>query len=367
MKAKRVLSLVLSAVLALGALGGCASGATSSSEDESVSVPVLEMKPPSEESASEKNEGAASEESSDPVNSEKQGAVRLAALKGPTSMGLVKLLSDAEAGQSQNKYDFSMTGSADEIVARIAKDDLDIAAVPCNLASVLYNNTQGKVRVAAINTLGVLYIVETGDEIHSLEDLRGKTLYTTGKGTTPEYALNYVLSQSGIDPEKDLTIEYKSEATEVAAQMATSDHAIAMLPEPFVTTAAGKNEKLRTALSLTEEWDKVGGGSTLVTGVVIVRSDFLDSSQEAVNTFLDEYRASIDYVNNQTTDAAMLVEKYDIAPAAVAEKALPLCNIRYIDSEEMKTKVSGYLQTLFDQNPKAVGGKMPDDAFYYQK
>lgn len=293
--------------------------------------------------------------------------IRLAGLKGPTTMGMAKLLSDNEEGLGANKYTFTMAGAADEIVAGLAKGELDAAAIPANLASVLYNNTEGKISLAAVNTLGVLYVVETGDTIHAIEDLKGKTLYSTGQGTTPEYALNFVLQQNGIDPQNDLTIEYKSEATEVAALMqAASEPAIALLPEPFVTTAKAKNDKIRTALSLTEEWDSVGGGSSLVTGVLVVRNDFLAEYEAAFQDFLEEYRASTEFVNQSPAKAAVLIEELGIAPAAVAEKAIPACNITYLAGAEMKEKVSGYLQALFDQNPKSVGGALPDDAFYYQ-
>lgn len=196
--------------------------------------------------------------------------IKIGSLKGPTTMGMVKLMEDSEKGETENNYTVSMTGTADEIVTSIVKGELDVAAVPCNLASVLYNKTEGQISVAAINTLGVMYVVENGNDIKSVEDLKGKTLYTTGKGTTPEYVLNYILSENGIDVTKDLTVEYKSEATEVATVLAENEDAIAMLPQPFVTTAQAKNSNLRIALDMTEEWNKVQGnsGSALVTGVV---------------------------------------------------------------------------------------------------
>ena len=265
-------------------------------------------------------------------------------------------------------YDVAMYGTADEITAGIANGTIDIANVPCNLASVLYNKTEGAISVAAINTLGVLYVVETGDTIQSVEDLRGKTIYSTGKGTTPEYALNYILNANGIDPEKDVTIEYKSESTEVAAVLADAEDAIAVLPQPFVTTAMMQNENLRIALSLTDEWDAVQGegGSTLVTGVTIVRNAVLEENPQAFAEFMKEYEASIAYTETNPEEAAALIAGYEIVPKEpVALKALPYCNIRFVAGDEMKAKVSGYLEVLFDADPKSVGGTLPDDAFYY--
>ena len=353
---KKLICALLAAALTL--LAGCSSGGTSSSEASS-GAPA-ESAPPSSQDG-EPESSASQEAPAEKID------VNIASLKGPTSMGLVQVMEQSEAGGTANNYHFTMAGTADEIVAQIAKGELDIAAVPCNLASVLYNNTEGKISIAAINTLGVLYVVDTDGSVQSIGDLRGKTVYSTGKNTTPEAALNFVLSQNGIDPASDLTIEYKSEATEVAALMSEGGATVAMLPEPFVTTAMQKNDRLRVALDLTEEWDKVGDGSSLVTGVVIVRNEFLQEHGEAFERFLDEYKASTEWVNSSVEEAAALVEKYGIAPAAVAGKAIPKCSITFIDGADMKTKVSGYLQVLFEQNPKLVGGKLPDDAFYYQR
>ena len=220
----------------------------------------------------------------------------------------------------------------------------------------------------AVNTLGVIYIVETGESVQSVADLKGKTIYASGKGATPEYALNYVLKQNGIDPEKDVTIEYKSEHAECAAALAEAENGIAMLPQPFVTTAQVKNDKIRIALDMTEEWEKVQTGedkSALITGVVVVRNEFLQAHPEAVAAFMDEYKASTEYVTANVEEAAALIEKYDIVPAAVAQKALPYCNITFIEGEDMKTQLGGYLNTLFEQNADAVGGTLPDEGFYY--
>jgi NitT/TauT family transport system substrate-binding protein len=292
--------------------------------------------------------------------------VKIAALKGPTAIGMVKVMDDAAAGTTANNYNFTVAGTADEISAGLVKGDFDIAAVPCNLASVLYNKTQGKIKVAGINTLGVLYIVETGDTIHSVEDLKGKTIYSTGLGTTPQYTLNYLLNAYGIDPEKDVTIEYKTEATEVAAALNNATDAIAMLPQPYVTTVMMNNDKLRIALDVAQEWNKIStDGSTVVTGVVVVRSDFLENNKDAFSSFMAEYVASTVYVNANVDDAAALVEKFDIFKAAPTKSAIPYCNIVLIQGEDMKNKVNGYLTTLFNQNPESVGGALPADDFYY--
>jgi len=292
--------------------------------------------------------------------------INIAALKGPTAVGMVKVMEDAVAGKTVNNYNFKIAGAAEELTVGIVKGDIDIAAVPCNLASVLYNKTKGAIKLAGINTLGVLYIVETGNTIKSVEDLKGKTIYSTGLGTTPQYTLNYLLTSHGIDPEKDVTIEYKTEPTEVASLLEKSDNAIAMLPQPYVTTVMMKNNKVHIALNVADEWDKVSkDGSSVVTGVVVVNTQFLEKNKEAFDAFMSEYAASATYVNSNIDAASTLVEKFDIFKAAPMKKALPYCNITLIQGENMKTKVNGYLTALFKQDPKAVGGKLPEDNFYY--
>lgn len=292
--------------------------------------------------------------------------MNIAVLKGPTAMGMVKVMEDADGNKTANNYKFMIAGAADEISTGLVKGDIDIAAIPCNLASVLYNKTEGAIKLAGINTLGVLYIVETGDTIKTVEDLKGKTIYSTGFGTTPQYTLNYLLTSYGIDPEKDVTIEYKTEATEVAALLSESSDAVAMLPQPYVTTVMMNNDKVRIALDVAKEWEKVStDGSGVVTGVVVVRSEFLDNNKEAFDAFMEEYTVSAGFVNENLEEASALVEEFDIFKAAAAKKAIPYCNITLIRGNEMKDKVNGYLTALFNQNPQSVGGKLPNDEFYY--
>ena len=298
---------------------------------------------------------------------EKTGvSMRIASLKGPTTMGLVKLMQDAQNGLTANDYTFSMEGTADAISPLLIRGELDAAMIPCNLAAVLINKTDGALQIAAINTLGVLYVVENGESIQSLEDLRGKTIYSTGKGTTPEYALNYVLSKNGIDPETDVNVEFKSEATEVASAMLANAASIAVLPQPYVTSVLMQNEGTRIALSLTEEWDKVGEGSAMITGVCVVRKEFAQQHPEAVNAFLEEYAASTQYVNENPAQASEWIAQLGIvAKAAIAEKALAQCNIVCITGDEMVEKASGYINALYEQNPDYVGGTPADEAYYY--
>ena len=293
--------------------------------------------------------------------------IRIAGLKGPTSIGLVKVMKDNADGKAANKYEFTIAGSADEITPKLNKGELDMAAIPANLASVLYNNTNGAIKVLAINTLGVLYIVEKGDTVKSVADLKGKTIYATGKGSTPEYTLRYILSKNGVDPDNDVTIEWQSEPTAVVPLLKANDNAIAMLPQPYVTVAQSNVEGLNIALNLTDEWGKIEGSGALVTGVLVARTEFVEKHPDAVKKMLNEYAASSEYVNANIDDAAALVEEFDIFKAAIAKKAIPYCNIKVITGDEMRTSLSSYLAVLFEQNAKAVGGKLPDDAFYYVK
>lgn len=332
---KKQIAILLTMLLCLGILAGCtATGPSVPEEPEAAEVTTF----------------------------------HIASLKGPTTMGMVKLMKDADGGATKHDYQFEIFGTADELVPKLVNGELDIALLPCNLASVLYNKTQGAVQVAAINTLSVLYVVESGDTVHSIQDLAGKTVYSTGKGTTPEFAFNYILSQNGIDPQKDITIEYKSESTEIAAMLQNAEVTIAVLPQPYVTTVKMQNDKVRTALSFNEEWDKLGTDSSMVTGVVLVRKAFAEENPLAFNEFLDEYKASTEYVNANTEEVAEWIAEYGIvAKAPVAVKALPESSIVYIDGSDMKTKISGYLKILYDANPQSVGGALPEDDFYFSR
>ncbi|MDR1271616.1 MAG: ABC transporter substrate-binding protein [Clostridiales Family XIII bacterium] len=298
--------------------------------------------------------------------------VRVAALKGPTAMGMVKFMDDADSGKLEdNNYKFEITAAIDEVTTKVVQGEIDIAAVPANLSSVLYNKTEGGVDVLAINVLGVLYIVEKGDSVNSVADLKGKTIYASGKGATPEFALNYILKGNGIDPEKDVTIEWKSEHAECVAALENSADGVAMLPQPFVTTAQVQDSTIRTAIDLNEAWNGLQANekepSALVVGTLIIRKEFLDANPDAVKAFLDHYKESVDFVDSNLDEASALVGKYDIVPEAVAKKAIPKCNISFIEGAELKTKLSGYLAVLYDQNPQSVGGALPGDDFYYSR
>ncbi|HHV09324.1 MAG TPA: ABC transporter substrate-binding protein [Clostridiales bacterium] len=359
----RKISTLLIMLLCMAAFTACSKETGDPSNTAEATVTVAPTTAPSEAATIEDASGA-SDESEKPA--EKIG-MKVAALKGPTAIGMVKLMDDAAAGVTENNYQFTIAGTADEISTGLVKGDVDIAAIPCNLASVLYNKTQGGIKLAGINTLGVLYIVETGNSIKSVQDLKGKTIYATGLGTVPQYTLNYILQANGIDPEKDLTIEYKTEPTEVAAMLSKSEDAIAMLPQPYVTTVMLGNDKVHIVLDMAEEWNRVAtDGSTVVTGVVVVRSEFLEDNREAFDAFMKEYAASTEFVNEKVDAAATLVEKFDIFKAAPMKKAIPYCNITLIQGSEMKDKVNGYLSALFGQKPDSVGGALPAEDFYIQ-
>lgn len=293
--------------------------------------------------------------------------VRVGSLKGPTSMGLLSLMELSEQEEAEGEYEFTMAAQADELLALMVKGELDVVLVPANVAGVLYQKLEGGVAVVDINTLGVLYMVTGNDEIHSVEDLKGRTIYLTGKGTTPDYVLHYILAGNGMT-ENDYMLEYKSEATEVAALLAEEPDAVGLLPQPFVTAACMQNEALSVVLDLNEEWTKLQGedGSSLVTGVTVVRRDYLEEQEASVTLFLKEHEKSVEAINDDPAGGAVLaVEAGIVAKEAIAQKAIPACNITYIDGEEMKQALSGYLEVLYEQDPTSVGGALPEDDIYY--
>ena len=296
---------------------------------------------------------------------------RIAGMKGPTTMGMTKMMKDAEANNADetytgNVYNVEMFGTAAEINPLLIQGQLDVAAVPANVAATLYNKTAGEVQVVAVNTLGVLYMVQIGDEISSIRDLKGKTIYTTGKGTTPEYTLRYILSKNGIDPDKDVTVEYKSEATEVGALLAAAEgNMVAMLPQPYVTGVMAQNENVKVCLDMTEEWGKISD-QQLITGTLVARKAFIEENKEAFGVFLADYAASTDYVTANVDEAAAWIAEYGIvAKEPLAKKALPQCNITCVTGAEMKALVENYCAVLADMNPASVGGAVPAEDFYY--
>lgn len=339
---KKTLSLLLSVALA-ASLFACG-------------TPITDSKVPQETNQP-------SDKSDEKVN------IRIAALKGPTAMGMVKMMQDSDLKSSVKEYSFTLAGAPDEITGGIIKGDFDVAAVPTNLASVLYNKSEGKIQIAALNTLGVLYVIENGDSIKAVSDLKGKTIYSTGKGSTPEFALNYILEKNGLKVGTDVSVEYKSEHAELAALLAADKAKIALLPQPFVTSVLTQNNKLRVALDMTKEWRTISPDSSLTMGCIIVNKAFAEKYSEALKAFLEKYKASVEFVTKveNADQAAQLIEKYGIIKAAVAKKALPQCNIVYIDGADMEKTTSGFLNVLFNADPKSVGGKLPDEAFYYKQ
>lgn len=302
---------------------------------------------------------------------ENRTLIKIATLKGPTGMGMVKLFSDNEAKTTANRYVTTIAGAPDLIVGKISSGEIDIAAVPTNLAATLYNKTGGKIQILALNTLGVLNILEKGDTVKTFADLKGKKLFASGKGSTPEFVLNYLLLQNGIDPLKDITIEYKTEHSELAALALSGKADLVMIPEPFVTTILSKNIGFKSILDMTTEWsfvtEKLGiKDSVLSMGCVVVRKDFATANKQAVIDFLDEYKASIDYTNVSQNAAADMIAKYEIMPSAsLAKLAIPNSNIVFVEGEVMKNQILNFYNVLFMADPKSLGGKMPDDAFYF--
>ena len=377
---KKILMLVMTALMA-GAFTGCGASAGTGTEATSSAVEVttaaevtaettVEEAVETTEAETETKEDVSSEEKTTAASTEKDSAeaadgvtIRIGSLKGPTTMGIVNLMKDAENNEAKGNYEFTMETQPDVIAGAFVKGDLDIALIPANLAGVLYTKTEGNVRVISINTLGVLYCVSADDSIHSVKDLAGKTVLSTGQGATPEYTLNYLLKMNGVS---DCTVEFKSEASEIAAVLAESPEKIAILPQPFVTAAMAKNDQLKTAFSLSDEWDALDNGSRMVTGVTVVSKSFLKKNKEAVDLFLTEQAESAGKTAEDLAGSAALVAEYGIIEKApIAEKAIPFCGITSITGEEMKQALSGYLDVLRDADPASVGGAIPGDEFYY--
>ena len=313
--------------------------------------------------------GQANSEPEQPETQEELTAaeINLYVLSGPTGIGAMNLWAASDAGETKNTYHITMPGANDEVVAALSKGDADIAAVATNLAATLYNKTDGGVTVLAVNTLGVLSLLSNGQEAATVSELKGKTIYAPGQGANPEYILRYVLTGNGLDPDKDVTLQFVGEGSELLTVWQSDPEAVIMAPQPVATSILMQNENAKTLFDMTEEWDKIAGGdSTLMMGCVIVRNEFLQANPGAVELFLQEYAASIEKAQSDVEGTAALCEQYGLIPkAALAQKAIPSCGLTFVTGAEMKTGLSGYLQVMFDANPKSVGGALPGDNFYY--
>lgn len=288
--------------------------------------------------------------------------IQIATLNGPTGMGMTKMIHDA----SQN-YDITLYQSADEIVGKIVSGEIDIACVPSNLAAVLYNKTEQNIYLLGTNTLGVLYIVENGDTVYSLEDLRDKKVIASGKGSTPEYVLNELLLGANIKPDIDIEIEYLANHTDVVTELVANEGTIALLPQPHVTVATNKNDKVHIAVDLNEVWENQEG-TNLPMGVIIAQKDFVDTHKEEVEEFLADYEDSVKFVNNNSDEAAEMMATQGILPSAeIALNAIPNCHITFIDGKASKADIEQFYTLLQGVNPQAIGGSLPDEAFYYGK
>lgn len=347
---KRIFAIICVFALLLGLIG-CAK--TEKPAESSVPTETeLPTEPATEPST---------EPSVEPIVVEPENGTSIYVLAGPTGIGAVNLWAENDA-----RYSFTMAGANDEVVAAISQGTADIACVATNLAATLYNKTEGNVTVLAVNTLGVLSMLSRS-ELSSVEELRGKTIYSPGQGANPEYILRYVLSGNGIDPDNDVNIQFVGEGSELLTVWQTDPEAVLMAPQPVATAIALQNEDAKVVLDMTEEWNKIANGeSTLMMGCVIVRNEFLAQYPAAVEQFLTDYEASIAKATEDIDGTAQLCEEYGlIAKAPMAKKAIPACNLCFITGSEMQQQLGGYLQVMFDANPKSVGGAMPEESFYY--
>lgn len=314
--------------------------------------------------------GAQDTASSDGVQETKHDAVdvNVYVLSGPTGIGAMNLWAKSDAGATLDRYHFTMPGANDEVVAAISNGDADIACVATNLAATLYNKTGGGVSVLAVNTMGVLSMLTNGEEIASVAELSGRTVYAPGQGANPEYILRYVLRGNGVNPDNDVTIRFVGEGSELLTVWQTDPEAVIMAPQPAATSILMQNEGAIKVFDMTEEWNAVSGGrSSLMMGCVIVRNEFLAEHPQAVQTFLTEYADSIQLAKEDVESTAELCEQYGLIPkAALAAKAIPECGLTYVDGAEMQKQLSGYLQVMFDTDRKSVGGAMPGEDFYWR-
>ena len=287
--------------------------------------------------------------------------VRVFSLNGSTGFGMAPLIAEHGEGETALNYSFSVETDASNITAALVNGDCDIAALPTNAAAALYNKTQGKVQVLALNTLGVLYLVSDGSvEVNSFADLEGRTVYAPAQN--PSFIFSYLCEANGVA----VTIDNSyAQPAELNTAVAAREVSLAVLPEPMVTIARSKNSSLTVALDLTGEWDKVAAPGSLVQGCLVVRSELAAAHPAELKAFLEDYERSVKLALSDPAAAAQAVEAAGIfQSAAVAEKAIPRCNLCFVAGEAMKAQLGDFLNILFETAPQSIGGSLPWDDFY---
>lgn len=294
----------------------------------------------------------------------KKQNVVIAGLKGPTSIGMIKLIDEKALNDNKYNVEYVAESAPDALMAKIIGGEIQISSLPINLASTIYNKTNGEIQIAAVNTIGNLYIIGNSDII-SLDDLKGKTLAISSKGATHDYAMNYILANKKLSEE--VTIKYFPDHASLAQSVIGEDSKVALLPQPFVTQALVNNNKVKILLDLNKEWKSVTD-IELYTGCIVVNKKFAQNNKEFVKNFFSQYKISVDWVNNNPKDAALLVEKNGIMlNATIIEKAIPYSGITFKKAFEDKDNLNKFYKILFDSNPASIGGKLPDEGFYYKE
>lgn len=349
MKLKRYVPLALALAMTLALFAGCKPKEPDPTPTpEPDPTPTVETTPTPEPTAT--------------PSLEQDEKVRVGMLKGATGLGACKLMEDKK---DSTTMEFTLMGEATEAVAALTKGEVDIAALPTNVAATLYHKLDGDIQLLCLNTYGVLYILERGESVKSLGDLAGKTVHAFGQGANPEYVLNYLLAQNDLE---DVTVQWHSSTDEVSTLLASGEIDCAMLPVPAATAAVIQGEGVRMAIDLTREWKDAGADGVLTMGCVVARREFVEHSPEAVEQFLTDYEASITFMSDPDNldEAAALAETYGIIPkAAMAKKALPDANLCFVTGDDMMTGIQGYYQVLYKADPASIGGSIPDEAFYY--
>ena len=382
MKTIRKIVTVLLVLAMVMSLAGCGKKDTETTAEPTKAVentnsettkepePTKDEQPAATEAPAATEEPAAIEEPAPTQEPAPAGTdINIAVLAGPTGIGAVGLMEENDAGNTVNNYNFTVVAANDQIVAGLTSGEYDIAAIATNVASNLYNKTSGGIRICALNTYGVLYILENGDTVNSIADLAGKTIYSAGQGANPEYVLEYLITKAGLTfstdgSDEDVKIEFGA-ADAIVAGMATGEYSLCMLPVPAVTGLMIQNKDVRKALDMTEQWNASGAEGQLTMGCIAVRAEFADAHPEAVQAFLKEYAASIDAVKADPAHAGELCESYGVvAKAPVATKAIPDCNLCCITGDEVRSTIEPYYQVLFDANPQSIGGALPGEDFY---
>jgi|LGOV01.1.fsa_nt_gb NitT/TauT family transport system substrate-binding protein len=293
--------------------------------------------------------------------------IKVAAPIGSPTLSIIKMFKDSLMIGSNTEVAYECVKSPDLMASKIMSGEIDIALVPSNLAIKMYNKGIDY-KYAATGVWGVLYIISSED-ITTWEDLKGKEINIIGRGLTPDIVTRYLLKANGLEPDKDVKFNYVNGASELAQLFISGESTLSIMPEPMLSKVMMKKCDTKIVLDLQEEWTKVSGNNdSYPQAGIFIKNELIENHPELVEEFLLKYEESIKWVNENPSLAGEYSEEFKTGlNAELVKKAIKRSNISYKNAIDSEKALISYYEVLLNFSPDTIGGKLPDDNFYYKK